>query len=120
MVSHDLIDNIERDFLKDMGIHMVIHLDPVIMDDERTNELKSTVQKLIREISNDIHMHDFRVVWGLTHSNLIFDVVVPYKFRLSDEELIELIYERIQELDSSYRSVITVDHNYIPDLSDDK
>lgn len=120
MVSHDLIDNIERDFLKDMGIHMVIHLDPVIMDDERTNELKSTVQKLIREISNDIHMHDFRVVWGLTHSNLIFDVVVPYKFRLSDEELIELIYERIRELDSSYRSVITVDHNYIPDLSDDK
>ncbi len=119
MVSHDLIDNIERDFLKDMGIHMVIHLDPVIIDDEQTNELKSEVQKLIREISTDIQIHDFRVVWGLTHSNLIFDVVVPYKFKLSDKELTELIAEKITELDPGYRLVITVDHSYIPDLSDD-
>jgi len=119
MVSHDLIDNIERDFLKDMGIYMVIHLDPVIMDDEQTNELKEAVEKLIKEISDDIHMHDFRVVWGITHSNLIFDVVVPYKFRLSDEELSILISERILELNPTYRSVITVDHSYIPDFSGD-
>ncbi len=119
LVSHDLIDNIERDFLRDMGIHMVIHLDPIIIDDEQTNELKSKVQKLVREISADIHMHDFRVVWGLTHSNLIFDVVVPYKFRLGDEALIEIIEKKIAELDPTYRSVITVDHSYIPDLSVD-
>lgn len=119
MVSHDLIDNIERDFLKDMGIHMVIHLDPVIMDDEQTNELQEAVQKLLKEISDDIHMHDFRVVWGITHSNLIFDVVVPYKFQLGDEELSMLISDRILDLNPTYRSVITVDHSYIPDFSVD-
>lgn len=116
MVSHDIIDNIERDFLKDMGIHMVIHLDPVITDNEQTNELKAAVHKLITEISPQLRMHDFRVVWGVTHSNLIFDIVVPYEFKLKDTELTGLISERILGMDSSYRTVITVDHDYLPDF----
>lgn len=117
MISHDIIDNIERDFLKDMGIHMVIHLDPVIKDDERVNELKQAVHILIGQISPHINIHDFRVVNGVTHSNLIFDVVVPFDFKYDDEELIEIISKEIQELDSNYRAVITVDHNYIPDFA---
>lgn len=115
MVSHDIIDNIERDFLKDFGIHLVVHLDPIITDDERTNRLKAEVEKLIGQISPKISMHDFRVVWSVTHSNLIFDLVVPFDFRSSDEELIENVTESVHKLDPSYHSVIMVDHDYIPD-----
>ena len=115
MVSHDIIDNIERDFLKEQGIHMVIHLDPVITDDPKTNELKDKVAQIISQISPDISMHDFRVVWGVSHSNLIFDVVVPFNFQWSDDELNRMISDRICQLDSRYYSVITIDHSYVPE-----
>jgi cation diffusion facilitator family transporter len=116
MVSHDLIDNIERDFLKEQGIQMVIHLDPVVTSDQRTNELRAQVEGLIGGIAPEIGMHDFRVVWGVTHSNLIFDIVVPYGFHWSNTELIRLISKQIRNLDASYRAVITVDHSYVPDV----
>jgi cation diffusion facilitator family transporter len=114
MVSHDIIDNIERDFLNDNGIHMVIHLDPVVTNDPKTNELKAKVNWMINQISSTISMHDFRVVWGVSHSNLIFDVVIPFGFQWSDSELVQLIEEQIREFDASYRAVITIDHSYIP------
>ena len=114
MVSHDLIDDIERDFLKNDGIHLVIHLDPVVTDDPKTNQLKAEVEKLMGEITPEISMHDFRVVWGVSHSNLIFDVVVPFDFRWSDAELIGIIGEKIHQIDARYHSVITVDHSYLP------
>lgn len=114
MVSHDIIDNIERDFLKDNGIHLVIHLDPIVTSDERTNALKMQVGELIRNISPKIGMHDFRVVWGTTHSNLIFDVSVSFDFPLSDAELTQRISEEVSKLDPSYYVVLTVDHDYVP------
>jgi len=118
MVSHDIVDNIERDFLKDMGIHMVIHLDPVVVNDGKTNALKATVENIVKEISPEIGMHDFRVVWGVTHSNLIFDIVVPFNFKLSDKALIGMIEEKINRIDTSYRAAITVDHTYVPSITD--
>jgi divalent metal cation (Fe/Co/Zn/Cd) transporter len=120
MVSHDIIDNIERDFLKDMDIHMVIHLDPVITDDSRTNELKAEVKNVIEQISDHIGMHDFRVVWGLTHSNLIFDIVVPFEFKMKDGELIEMISDKVHQINASYHAVITVDHDYVPTFSENQ
>ncbi len=114
MLSHDVIDNIERDFLNDQGIHMVIHLDPVVTKDERVNELKKRVQNEIAAVSPEIGIHDFRVVWGVTHSNLIFDVVVPFEFKWCDEELIRVISERVRYIDPAYYAVITVDHDYTP------
>ena len=96
MISHDIIDNIERDFMKDLGIHLVIHLDPVITDDAKINDLKLKVKNIIEEISPDITMHDFRVVMGVTHSNLIFDVVVPYDCKYDDEELSDIISGKIK------------------------
>jgi divalent metal cation (Fe/Co/Zn/Cd) transporter len=117
MVSHDIIDNIERDFLNEQGIHMVIHLDPVVTNDQRTNELQAQVREMLARITPELSMHDFRVVWGVTHSNLIFDVVVPYGLSWSDAELVELITERVQAIDVGYRPVITVDHSYVPQNS---
>jgi len=114
MVSHDIIDNIERDFLKEEGIHMVIHLDPVVTDNARINELKAIVENIIRDISPKISMHDFRVVFGISHSNLIFDIVVPFEFEMSDDELIQLISDKIHEVNGNYHSVIMVDHHYVP------
>ncbi|XOQ48636.1 MAG: Ferrous-iron efflux pump FieF [Eubacteriales bacterium] len=114
MVSHDIIDNIERDFLADNGIHLVIHLDPVVTSDERTNKLKEQVKTLIRNISPQIGMHDFRVVWGPTHSNLIFDVSVSFDFPMSDAQLTQRISEEVSKLDPNYYVVLTVDHDYVP------
>ena len=116
MVSHDIIDNIERDFLKDLNIHLVIHLDPIVTGDERTNELKGVVGGIIREISPDITMHDFRVVWGTTHSNLIFDVVVPYRFRMADDQLQQTLVDRIHQMNPNYHAVVVVDHTYVPKI----
>ena len=76
LISHDIIDNIERDFETELGIHLVIHLDPVVTEDERTNKLREQVRSLLRAVVPGASMHDFRVVWGVTHSNIVFDVAV--------------------------------------------
>ncbi len=114
MVSHDLIDNIERDFMEELGIHLVIHLDPIDIDDERTKALKAEVTALVRGISPMLDIHDFRVVWGITHSNLIFDIEVPFGFELEDSQLKEIVTAKIRALDSTYNAIITIDHDYVP------
>lgn len=116
LISHSVIDQIERDFLKDMHIHLIIHMDPVITDDEKTNILKQKVEQAIATISSDIHIHDFRVVWGFNHSNLIFDVVVPFDVEWSNEELKIMITTEIYKINPTYHAVITIDYNhYVPD-----
>jgi len=115
MISHDIIDNIERDILRDMGIHLVIHMDPVVFDDERTNRLKERVQKIVSDISHDISIHDFRVAWDVSHATLIFDVVTPFGFKWSDEELVDIISDKVRQIDENYYCEITVDHDYIPE-----
>ncbi len=114
MVSHDIIDNIERNFLNEQGIKIVIHLDPVVTSDEKTSNLKNKIIEEITLISPQISVHDFRAVWGVTHSNLIFDVVVPFGFIWCDEELKSMISKEIAKIDPSYYAVITVDHDYLP------
>ena len=84
LVSHDLIDNIERDFSRDLGIHMVIHLDPVIVGDARTDALHCKVQSLVTALYPTVTIHDFRVIWGVTHSNIVFDAAVPFAVKDSD------------------------------------
>lgn len=112
MDSHDLIDNIERDFEADLNIHLVIHLDPVVVDDERTNLLRAAVEEIVAEIGPELSMHDFRFVSGATHSNLIFDIAVPPGYKTSDPELREQIDQEVKRLDGTYFTVITVDRSY--------
>lgn len=120
LVSHDIIDNIEKEFLTKKGIHLVIHMDPIITNDERANALKIEVHKMIQNISPEITMHDFRVVWGPTHSNLVFDVCVPFEFKMSDGQIVEAIREGIQKMNAHYYSVITVDHDYVPTKNEEE
>lgn len=109
MISHDIIDNIERDFQRDLGIHLVIHLDPIVTGDERTNKLREQVSKLLHLIYPQASMHDFRVVWGVTHSNVVFDVAVPFSLADSDDQVKERIAQAVSTLDPTYRAVVTVD-----------
>ena len=112
--SHDIIDNIERDFLEKKGIHLVIHMDPVRVDDPKTNQLRKTVKGLLAEISPRIGMHDFRVVWGPTHANLVFDICVSFEFPMTDAELVAAVTEKIRGMRGNFYPVVTVDHDYVP------
>lgn len=116
MDSHDIIDNIEADFVRDMNIHMVIHLDPVHTSDEKVNKLRFKVSDIISEIaaeySTPISMHDFRVVFGRKRTNILFDVAVPADMLLTNVELCTSINEKIKEIDSQYNTVITIDRDY--------
>ena len=111
LVSHDLIDKIELEVGLDMNLNLVIHMDPVVTDDERLNQLHAQVQQIVAGIDSNLSMHDFRAVFGPTHTNLVFDVVVPPGFSVSDSELSRRIEQQVQTL-GSYFCVITVDHNY--------
>lgn len=109
LVSHDLIDNIERDFSRDLGIHMVIHLDPVIVGDARTDALHCKVQSLVTALYPTVTIHDFRVIWGVTHSNIVFDAAVPFSVKDSDAVITQNLEAEIQKLDPDYRTVVTID-----------
>lgn len=111
LVSHDLIDNIERDFSRDLGIHMVIHLDPVIVGDARTDALHRKVQSLVTALYPTVTIHDFRVIWGVTHSNIVFDAAVPFAVKDSDAVITQKLEAEIQKLDPDYRTVVTIDRS---------
>lgn len=111
LVSHDIIDNIEREVGAEMGINLVIHMDPVVTDNEEINRLKAEIDQIVKGIDTDLSMHDFRAVFGPTHTNLVFDVVVPPAFELTDSQIIQNISEKAKKL-GNYFCVITIDHNY--------
>lgn len=111
--AHDTIDNIEQEVKKRFGIELVIHMDPVETNNEKVNSLKTTTVQIVHSISEELSIHDFRVVDGPTHTNLLFDVVVPHSFEMSSDKLKKLINEKINENDSRYRCVITVDSCYV-------
>lgn len=107
---HDVIDNLEMKLRTELGCLTTIHMDPVVTTDERVTELKERCNVLVKNIGDKLTMHDFRVVFGDTHTNMIFDVVVPYEFALSDTETIALIQERVwKEIGKNYFVVITID-----------
>lgn len=108
-VSHDMIDNIERELRRNCGIEATIHMDPVVTDDARINTLKPLVEAAVREIDPSLRIHDFRFVEGATHTNLIFDIAVPFEIKKSDEEIKQQVADKISRLDPSYFTVVTVD-----------
>ncbi len=114
---HDIIDNIETDFRRNMGIQLVIHLDPIALKDDQLNELKNSVREVVDELaaefSSPISFHDFRAVFGVTHTNLIFDIALAHEFPLSNEELVDMIRTDIKKtLGEEYHAIITIDRDY--------
>ena len=109
---HDEIDNVETELREKLGCEAVIHMDPIVTDDGITEETRERVAALIHCIDDDINIHDFRMVSGPTHTNLIFDAVVPFGFRLSDEEVEKKIKAAVRALDGNYYAVVKVERSY--------
>lgn len=112
MQSHDTIDLIEHEIKKKYGMLISIHLDPIVVNDERINELHELTEKAVKEINPEFSIHDFRVVDGTTHTNLIFDVVVTYDEKRSPSEITSLISEKLSKIDERFFCVITVDYSF--------
>lgn len=107
--SHDVIDLIERDAYAKYGVKCVIHMDPIETDNSLINELREEVYEIVKGIDEKLSVHDFRFVPGITHTNLIFDVFVPFEVNFSDDELKSLIDTKIKSVSTSYQTVITFD-----------
>lgn len=112
MECHDIIDLIERDIFAEFGLLISIHMDPIIVDDERINELRRMTSQTVKEICEEMSIHDFRVVDGPTHTNLIFDLIVPHKYEMSNDEICRLIDNKLSKIDERYFTVITVEHAF--------
>ena len=107
---HDVIDNLEKKLSKDLGCMATIHMDPVAVNDPEVKELKHKVADLAKEVLDAITIHDFRVVKGDTHTNLIFDMVVPFSCKCTDREMADMVADKIKEkLGNNYYAVIDVD-----------
>lgn len=115
MESHDVIDNIEADFLKE-NINLVIHMDPISISDPETNDLRARCMDIVShigaEISSPISIHDFRIVKGITHTNVLFDVNISNEFKLTNEELCERISQEVKKINQQYNLVLTIDRDY--------
>ena len=113
MDIHDQIDCIERDILKQYKIYTTIHMDPIDSKDKRTNHLKWIVENVIHDINPAYSIHDFRIVSGPTHTNLIFDVVIPNDVTCEHSEIREEIARRMTKINPEYNCVIEVEHAYV-------
>lgn len=106
---HDMIDNVERRINEELVISCTIHMDPIVTNDENVNELKSFLLSTMTECGLDLSIHDFRVVIGQTHTNMIFDVVLPFDHPLSEGEIKEKISKAVHKKRENCYCVITVD-----------
>lgn len=112
LVLHDMVDTIEHRLARELNCSAVIHMDPVCVDDKLTNSIKEKVADIIRQTDEKITFHDFRMVSGPTHTNLIFDVVIPFDYWMTDAELIDCLQKKIATLQGNYFAVIEVDKAY--------
>ncbi len=110
--AHDTVDEIERYLRDTLHCVAVIHMDPVCIHDPETQELKERIKELVTDLSPELTMHDFRIVKGPTHTNLIFDVVVPMEFSMTDDAVKARLSEKIRSLQGNYFAVIEVDKAY--------
>ncbi len=110
---HEVIDNAEKELFCKTGCQAVIHMDPISSDDGRALALKNIIGGLVKQIDTRVTIHDFRIVEGRTHTNVIFDIVVPYDVKKSESELIEEVSHIISEYDSTLNAVVEVDRAYV-------
>lgn len=112
LACHDILDDIERDAMRELRVHLVVHYDPVVTDDTELNTMKSLVAAELAQIDPALRMHDFRMVRGPQHTNLIFDLVLPHSSRGREAEYKKRIDERVQFEDQKYYTVITFESAY--------
>lgn len=112
LVSHDVIDNIERAFWEEDRLHVVIHYDPIVTGDEAVSDLRAWLGREVKTIDPALSVHDLRIVPGRSHTNLIFDCVAPPEFAMSDLEVKKAIKQLVRRRDASYFCVINMEHSF--------
>ena len=112
MEVHDVIDAIERELREKFRIETSIHMDPIATGDETVNRTRDMVAALVKELDGAMTIHDFRMTNGPHHRNLIFDVVVPYSVKLTDDEVKAAIVSRLKAVDANCFAVIEIDRAY--------
>ena len=113
METHDMIDNIEVEILNKYKILTTIHMDPIDTSDEQVLKLREEVREAVKRLDPSYNIHDFRIVKGVTHTNLVFDVLIPAEDKIDHETLKKSIFEEVSKIDPSYRCVIQVDHSFV-------
>ena len=113
MEAHDAIDHIERELQKKFGIVTSVHMDPIATDDARVSRVRGQVASLVQVIEPGMSIHDFRMTEGPRYTNLIFDVVVPHRCPLSDQEIKQRIQRAVATLDERYFAVVQLDRSYV-------
>lgn len=112
LVSHDIIDNIERELQERLHIHVVLHLDPIQTSCKQANDMRTWLSQKIRTIHPQMTIHDLRLVVGPTHTNLIFDCVVPHDLKMTDSEVRSAISTLVKREHPDCNCVVTIDRNY--------
>jgi len=110
---HDAIDNVERTLCETLNCEATIHMDPIVTDDAFTNELRTKISLLVADFDQGFTLHDFRVVSGPTHTNVIFDLVVPFSCKESEAAIKAKVEAAVHALDSTCFAVITIDRSYL-------
>ena len=111
--AHELIDRIERDAADELGILLVIHMDPIEMRDEQVMHMRTVVENTLKSLDRQCSIHDLRVVNGMGQINLIFDMVVPFGYSEEEQNSLQLqLMEKLQAIDKRYQCVITMEHSY--------
>lgn len=108
---HDIIDNVEREFLAE-GVHLSIHMDPIETDNPEVETHKIRAIKVLSSIDEGLHLHDFRIVKGDTHTNILFDVVVPYNSKITLKDIHEALGKEYENDEKQYFFVLSVDREY--------
>lgn len=112
MEIHDVIDNVEKEIAEKLKIVICIHMDPIAFDDEEVNKYKSLIGKVINEYNSEFTFHDFKMVKGPTHTNLIFDLVVPYS-NINNTKILSDLRAKVKEVDDTIYLVVTIEHSYV-------
>lgn len=112
MEIHDVIDELERDIYEELNVRITIHMDPVEMDNEHLNECRTMMIDIVKGIDGNLSLHDFRMVSGPSHTNLIFDVLIPYDCKLSEKFIKKEIEHKLSVYDTKYYVVITFERGY--------
>lgn len=110
--AHDLMDNIENDFKENLGISLTIHMDPVVIGNEKVDKLKKLIITTIHNLDNELEIHDFRIVEGTTHTNILFDCVVPYEKDYTADYIKEYLNKNIKPEQEKYYYVVEIDRPY--------
>ena len=113
MELHDAIDNVEFRIRRELGCQAVLHMDPIVTEDKLVLDTRAALAEKILELSPEATIHDFRMVPGPTHSNLIFDVVAPFSLKLSEDEIRERVNQLVKELNPSFNAVIEIDRPFV-------